>query len=458
MSLYATTRVFAINCFNCRFLAFLACLAIPYVYSYGQANPTQTPLPFTIACSTTRIDGAITIRATLTPTPNESAMKRIIFGFGSPDAKLIVQGDSATLYTASITKTSGSINVGCSATLDGQTAQGSIPIDVVPAIPSTLIVKGFDIGGTLAPTLSWTTGTQTQTIAGGSALISAVRSTAYCDNHALQFGLAANASDTSTTKTTGPTINLDNNDVRADVTSGIWAFDAAHSHFGGNVDFFGNNSLGLGLQQTYTAEYQYHFDDCGKGAPSAISQNDRRWFAALGIGAGFMSQRLYATQNKLNTAVLPISAQFSYLSKNGKGIPPKLLWFGSLEYLPVLNVPRAYQLSAIAALQIPTQYRWLTVTLTESDLYMNNAPSGFKRNYQNGSVALAFTFPKPPKKIENPALPPSDTGACYSPDKLSRLYCYDEVTADACAPPNLFRRKQVCSSASGVNLLKTQEQ
>jgi hypothetical protein len=124
----------------------------------------------------------------------------------------------------------------------------------------------------------------------------------------------------------------------------------------------------------------------------------------------------------------------------------------------VLNVLRAYQLSAIAGLQIPTQYRWLTVTLTESDLYMNNAPTGFKRNYQNGSVALTFTFPKPPKKVENPALPESDTGACYAPDKLSRLYCYDEVTADACAPPNLFRRKQVCSSASGVNLLKTQSQ
>ena len=51
-----------------------------------------------------------------------------------------------------------------------------------------------------------------------------------------------------------------------------------------------------------------------------------------------MNQRLYATQNKLNAAVLPLSAQLSYLIRGeATGIPPKLILFGTAGYLPVLT-------------------------------------------------------------------------------------------------------------------------
>jgi hypothetical protein len=85
------------------------------------------------------------------------------------------------------------------------------------------INKGFNFSSILAPTLSWTAGTLTQTIAGGSAVLSAVRSNSYCDPDMRQFGIAANASDTATAKIGAQTINLDNNDVTVDASTALEA-------------------------------------------------------------------------------------------------------------------------------------------------------------------------------------------------------------------------------------------
>jgi hypothetical protein len=320
-----------------------------------------------------------------------------------------------------------------------------------------ITAHGYDVSGTIAPTLSETTGTQTQTIAGGSTLLSAVKSRSYCDPSMHQFGLAANASDTATTKVGASTINLGNNDVRFDFTSGIWGRVDDHgkpytkNYLGVNADFFGNNSLGLGLQQTYTVEYQFYLSKCSETSKDD-PKNDPRIFASVGVGAGFMSQRLYKTADSLNTAVLPLSAQFSYLSGVRPGIPPKAIWYALLGYMPTLNNTNAYQLSGVAGVQLPTKYRWLTVNISESELYMNNAPAGFRKNYQNGSVALIFTFPKNPEKVPSPATPKTkiSRGACYGGDKLARLYCYDDVTKDACAPPNLFRAGGRCTSSGAI--------
>jgi hypothetical protein len=164
-----------------------------------------------------------------------------------------------------------------------------------------------------------------------------------------------------------PTINLDNNDVKLDATRGILQRDdptdtsktprqITNSYLGVDADFFGNNSLGIGLQQTYALEYQYYLRDCTNGRSKA----QHRMFASFGIGAGFMSQRLYVPPATVNVAVLPLSAQFSYLSGENPGVPPKLIWYGLLEYMPVLTDLHAYQVSGILGVQIPTKYQWLT--------------------------------------------------------------------------------------------------
>lgn len=377
-----------------------------------------------------------------------------IYSFGSSAGKLSITGDTATLNTSGLPTSLKSITIICSAVNpSGTTEQAMIVVGVsTPQVPKPLpeVFNGFAV---VAPTLSWTTGTQTQTIAGGSTILSAVRSASYCDEKMYQFGVAANASDTATTKLGASTVNLDNNEVKFDGTSGILGHQDpndptktdTNSYLGVDADFFGNNSLGIGLQQTYAAEYQYYLRKC----TASRDVGNHRVFASVGAGVGFMNQRLYDTQATLSSAVLPLSAQFSYLLGEDPGKPPKLIFYGLLGYLPVLTDMHAYQVSAIAGLQIPTRYPWLTFTLTESDLYMDNAPTGFKRNYQNGSVAIVFTFPANPAKVSNPAIPDNDKGACYGGDKLARLYCFDEVTIDACIAPNMFRRAQHCSS-SGV--------
>jgi hypothetical protein len=306
----------------------------------------------------------------------------------------------------------------------------------------------------LAPNIGWTTGTQQQTVLGGSALLSAVRSQSYCDPHLQQFGMVATASDSTTTKLGGRPTYLDSNDVRFDATRGVFGNQTTKNYFGAAADFFENNSLGVGLQEVYAAKYQYYFTRCPDVKPA--KEPPHRWFASVGIGAGYMRQRLYATPNNLNVAVLPLTAQVSFLQGGGKkkpGTPPKeaktqppaLLWYFLAGYMPALTDSHAYQLSAIAGVQIPTRIPNLKINFSDSDLYMENAPTGHRRNYQNGTVSLVFSI------ASKRSAPDQDTGACYGGDKLQRLYCYDDVTADACSPPNLFRRGGHCSSP-GVSI------
>ena len=409
----------------------------------------------------------------------DPARADLMYAFGASAGILTVIGNSATLNTATVPAATSEITVLCSAVdSSGNTVKATTTVTVPPPkeappppwdlpqpkidlAPMTLekltvtgpqATEGYKFSAAVAPTLSWTTGTQTQTISGGNMVLSAVHSSSYCDAGLRQFGLAASASDTGTTKLGASTINVDNNDVKLNFTSGLPGYtdpndaqEKTRSYVSAVADFMDNNSLGVGLQQVYVADYRFYLNKCS----DAQAAGKTRVFSSVGIGAGYMDQRLYATTNTLKAAVLPLSAQVSFLVGQKSGIPPKLIVYGLAGYMPVLTDLHAYQVSGTAGLQIPTKIPWLTVNLTETDLYMNNAPTGFKRNYQNGSVALTFTFPAPPAKQSNPALPPGAGGACYAADKIARVYCYDEVTADACAPPNLFRAGEVCATVGG---------
>ena len=414
----------------------------------------------------------------------KSTVGGLIFAFGSSEGTLIVKGNTAKLNTAGVSEKTKNITVVCSAVDQyGQIVQATTQVTFPPQLVAKRIdvvkppFKGYQFSGVVAPSLSWTAGTQTQTISGGSVLLSDVKSNSYCDTELRQFGIAANASDTSTTKLTGPTSNIDNNELKFSATRAAFSqVDAkeekarlndpieelfpgkryANSYIGAGAAFMDNNLLGIGLQQTYTAEYQHYLRKCADDSSLKKDGTDRRqFFASVGVGAGYMNQRLYATQNRLSAAVLPLSAQLSFIKSSATGVPPKYFAYFLLGYMPVLTDMHAYQVGGTVGLQIPTKVPWLTFSLTETDLYMNNAPTGFKRNYQNGTVSALITFPAPPAKQPNPALPESAKGSCYGGDKLARLYCFDGVTADACAPPNMFRAAQHCTSAGAGGSLTT---
>jgi hypothetical protein len=408
----------------------------------------------------------------------------LIYAFGSSFGTLVVKGNRATLNTVGVPDKVNEITVVCSA-IDkaGKIVQTSTNVNLPPVmVAKPLIVEAapvittFQPSVVVAPSLQWTTGSTDQTISGGSLLLSDVKSTSYCDPDMRQIGLSANASDTSTTKLTGSTTNVDNNEVSVSATGAFFGKvdkeeeierqkdpvarqyppnKYANSYLGFSAGFVDNNLLGVGLQQTYTANYQYFIRRCRDNTPAVDKDGNPRprVFASLGVGAGYMNQRLYATHARLNSAVLPLTAQVSYLQGSKTGIPPKFFAFALLGYMPVLNDLHAYQVGITSGVQIPTRIRWLTFSLSDTELYMNNAPTGFKRNYQNGTVSALITFPAPPAKQSNPLVPASALGACYGGDKLARLYCYDEVTADACAPPSMFRASQRCTSSGSGSIL-----
>jgi hypothetical protein len=145
------------------------------------------------------------------------------FAFGASAGLVVVKSNIALLNTAGVDENNFPITVVCSAVNSkGETVSLTLEIAGAPpkAINSPMTQmpvqigtpdrnNGYSYSGVVAPSLQWTTGTQTQTISGGSMLVSAVHSNSYCDAQLIQFGLAANASDTSTTKSNGVTTNLD---------------------------------------------------------------------------------------------------------------------------------------------------------------------------------------------------------------------------------------------------------
>jgi hypothetical protein len=446
----------------------------------AKPKKTKTPPPV-LSCNANR---EAVNRGDIVVIKINSGDGNLIFAFGASAGTLIVTQNVAQLNTAGVPDKVSEITVVCSAVdTTGHIVQATATVKLPPVMFAKPLVvhtpepaTKFQGSTVIAPSIAWTAGTTTQTISGGSLLLSEVKSTSYCDPKLSQFGLAANALDTSTAKLSMPAVNVDNNELSLGFTSAFGGkvnedqvqqmrrnLDKsdppkyANSYFGVNTTFLDNNVLGVGLQQTYAVNYQYYLRSCYEKLPPPLDADGApkhpRVFASIGIGAGYMSQRLYATQDKVNSAVLPLTAQISYLHSNKAGVPPKFFAFANLGFMPVLNDLRAYQLGIASGVQIPTRFPWLTFSLSDSELYMNNAPTGFKRNYQNGTVTAMISFPAPPAKPTNPLLPKSAYGACYGGDKLGRLYCYDDVTADACAPPSMFRALQHCVSSGGGSLL-----
>ncbi len=281
-------------------------------------------------------------------------------------------------------------------------------------------------------------------------MVSTVRSRAFCDSNTIQAGLVGSASNSITSSPGTQSTTLVNDDVRADGLFGILgkrsddpgSISLTRNYLSIDADFFINNSLGIGLQQEYAVTYQRYLRPCES------TLKGQRFFASVGAGVGYMNQRLYATTGKVNSAVIPLSAQFSYILTN-IGQAPKMLFSAQISFVPLLNDTHAYQANANVTVQIPTRFKFLNFSISEMDFYMNNAPRGFKRNYQSGSVQLTFSWGG--TVINNP--PDSRIpGACYTADTLSHLYCYDQVASSECSPPSIFRPRAKCS-APGIGPL-----
>jgi hypothetical protein len=219
------------------------CLVVPV----GSAQTTSNQQPGQSLCTVTNtnptkiitLGDILQIKAT-------SEQDGLIYAFGATAGTLVVDQNSAQLNTATAPANTSLITVLCSAIdKNGGEKRSTATVVIYPpgtkaqeqpaaqlSMAPTIIqdVKleplksstRYKFSGVVAPTLSYTTGTQTQTISGGMMALSAVRSAGFCDVGLRQFGLNASASDTSTTKLKASTINVDNNDVKLNFSTGIF--------------------------------------------------------------------------------------------------------------------------------------------------------------------------------------------------------------------------------------------
>jgi hypothetical protein len=231
----------------------------------------------------------------------------------------------------------------------------------------------------ISPSLALISGTKKQQLYTGTALLSEVRSALYCDVRTRQLGLLGSLSDSRTKAETTPATVLVNDDAGFDFVSGIFGHQKTgrYSANGEEVlltqnflalsgDFFVNNSLGIGLQQEYTVNFQHYLRPCKPSTTPHL-------FASVGVAGGYVNQRLYLTSSKLNSVITPVSGQFFYVWPNGEKAPKAIL-SSQLAYTPFASDLHAYQIYEDASLQLPTQIHHLTITLIQTDLYVNNAP------------------------------------------------------------------------------------
>jgi hypothetical protein len=319
----------------------------------------------------------------------------------------------------------------------------------------------------VSPSVTLISGTKKQELYTGSALLSNVKSAFYCDVRTHQIGLVGAVSDSRTKSETTQATVLVSDEASVDFLHGMFGKEQydddknrtynkdailTQNFFSASADYFLNNSLGIGLQQEYTVGYQRYLESCKPRI------DPHRFFSSVGIASGYADQRLYATVSHVNSIITPLSGQLSYVWLSGKygpiqdgkrewhgdGKPPKAIFAVQMAYTPFPSDAHAYQFYENASLQLPTQWHHLTISLTQMDLYVNNAPKSFRRNYQSGGVQFTFSYATPASADgTNPA------GACYTADKASHPYCYDALDQNACVPPSLFRARAHCSASGG---------
>jgi hypothetical protein len=309
----------------------------------------------------------------------------------------------------------------------------------------------------VSPSVALISGTKKQQLYTGSAILSDVRSAFYCDARTRQIGVLGSASDSRTKSETTPATVLVSDEAGVDFLSGMpghQKYDDTNpknkdamltqNFLALSADYFLNNSLGIGLQQEYTLEYQRYLRSCKPGT------TPHRFFSSVGVGIGYANQRLYKTPSTVQSVITPLSGQFSYIWPNGKRAPKAIL-SAQIGFTPFPSDLGAYQIYENASLQLPTQWRHLTISLTQMDLYVNNAPTGFKRNYQSGGIQFTISNATPP-----PPTAGAVSGACYTADRASHLYCYDAFSQSACVPPSVFRASAHCSAPGGIGLEEQQ--
>jgi hypothetical protein len=175
----------------------------------------------------------------------------------------------------------------------------------------------------------------------------------------------------------------------------------SESQFAGYVvgDYFGNSSLGIGLQQSYGAGINRVLYSNGCHGTKAV-QPKRHLLTVNGDASiRYIHQRLYSPGGSENLAGLRLAEGLLYVmyGKGKSGDSKELFSISqSLWVTPMLNDGRAVQAGASLGISVPLN-KSLSVGITEEDDFFNNAPKAKRKNYLQSALTVTYTFPPSPK-------------------------------------------------------------
>lgn len=239
---------------------------------------------------------------------------------------------------------------------------------------------------------SVTDGTQSKIDVGGSAQMM-FRQPDLCGPASLftHLGLYGDHSRSYKAHSTSAAITTNTFDGQASVNNSV--ANSSSTAVYGIVDYWANSSLGIAFQQAYGAGISHTFYSSYCPTP-----NDNRRFDLYVNGKvdlrglkerfdkGGSTDMLVGMRPDFMFVVSPLS--------HGKDGSVKPLLSVDLEgwVLPVFNLSKAFQAGGQLNVKVPLN-QVFSLTLSEEDDYVGNAPLANRKNYLKSSVTLNYSFP-----------------------------------------------------------------
>ena len=173
------------------------------------------------------------------------------------------------------------------------------------------------------------------------------------------------------------------------------------TQFAGYVvaDWFGNSSLGVGLQQSYGAGINRVLYTNGCQGKKAVLPKGHLLTVSGDASLRYIHQSLYSPGGSQDLAGLRLAEDLTYVvyAKKKAGESRELLSISqTLWVTPMLNKGNAVQAGASLGILVPVT-KSLSVGFTEEDDFFNNAPKAKRKNYLQNALSVTYTLPPPAK-------------------------------------------------------------
>jgi hypothetical protein len=261
---------------------------------------------------------------------------------------------------------------------------------LVPASPVTSPGSAFQLS--INAPESVVDGTQSKVDVGGSAQIM-FRQPDLCRPASLftHLGIYGDHSRAYKAHSSSAAVIINTFDVQASLNNSI--AKSSDTNVYGIVDFWGNSSLGIAFQQAYGAGISHTF----YSSYCSNVDNNRRFDLSISGKVDLRGLKQRFDKDGSTGALAGIRPDFivavSPLSHNKDGSVKPIL-NADLEgwILPVFNLSKAFQAGGQLNIKVPVS-QVFSLTLSEEDDYVGNAPLANRKNFLKSSVTLNYTFP-----------------------------------------------------------------